>query len=87
MWAVVEITPVASVGPFGIPSRSIGQLRGNRTFVGCVVLQFLVLLAGLKSLHVECIFSKSVNYGDILLRPGGSGIYPPETWWFVGFVP
>ncbi|KAF2537776.1 hypothetical protein F2Q68_00021669 [Brassica cretica] len=42
---------------------------------------FLVLLAGLKSLHVECIFSKSVDYGDILLRPEGSGIYPPETWW------
>ncbi|KAF3498043.1 hypothetical protein DY000_02052519 [Brassica cretica] len=30
--------------------------------------------------HVGCIFSKSTDYGDILLRPGGSGIYPPETW-------
>ncbi|KAF3542127.1 hypothetical protein F2Q69_00022383 [Brassica cretica] len=30
--------------------------------------------------HVGCIFSKSVDYRDILLRPGGSGIYPPETW-------
>ncbi|KAF3561849.1 hypothetical protein DY000_02016271 [Brassica cretica] len=32
--------------------------------------------------HVGCIFSKSVDYRDILLRPGGSGIYPPETWRF-----
>ncbi|KAH0898749.1 hypothetical protein HID58_048317 [Brassica napus] len=46
MWAVVEIAPVASVEPFGISSRSIGQLRGNRTFVGSVLQQFLVLLAG-----------------------------------------
>ncbi|KAH0898779.1 hypothetical protein HID58_048347, partial [Brassica napus] len=37
-----------SVEPFGVPSRSIGQHRGNRTFVGRVVLQFRVLLAGLK---------------------------------------
>ncbi|KAF3540226.1 hypothetical protein F2Q69_00022845 [Brassica cretica] len=52
MWVVVEIAPVASVEPFGIPSKSIGQLRGNRTFVGRVVLQFLVLLVGLKSFHL-----------------------------------
>ncbi|KAF3541766.1 hypothetical protein F2Q69_00023309 [Brassica cretica] len=32
--------------------------------------------------HVGCIFSKSVDYRDILLRAGGSGIYPPETWRF-----
>ena len=37
-----------SVEPFGVPSRSMGQLRGNKTFVGHVVLQFLVLFAGLK---------------------------------------
>ena len=37
--------------------------------------------------HVGCIFSKSIDYRDILLRPGGSGIYPPETWRFVGLVP
>ena len=48
MWAVVEIAPVDSVDPFVMPSRSIGQLRGNRTFVGRVVLRFLVLSAGLK---------------------------------------
>ncbi|KAG2266351.1 hypothetical protein Bca52824_073430 [Brassica carinata] len=33
MWAVVEIAPVASVEPFGIPSRSIEQLRGKATVV------------------------------------------------------
>ncbi|KAH0898387.1 hypothetical protein HID58_047955 [Brassica napus] len=49
MWAVVEIAPVSSVDPFVMSSRSIGQLRGNKTFVGCVVLQFMVLLACLKS--------------------------------------
>ncbi|KAF2567837.1 hypothetical protein F2Q68_00025292 [Brassica cretica] len=45
----VEITPVAYVDPFEMPSRSIRQLRGNRTLVGRVVRKFLVLLAGLKS--------------------------------------
>ena len=61
MWAVVEIAPVASVEPFGIPSRSIGQLRGYRTFVGCVVLQFWVLLAGLKSFHFVMLDVSSRN--------------------------
>ncbi|KAH0898848.1 hypothetical protein HID58_048416 [Brassica napus] len=61
MWAVVEIAHVASLEPFGIPSRSIGQLRGNRTFVGRVVLQFLVLLAGLKSFHSVMLDVSSRN--------------------------
>ncbi|KAF2589039.1 hypothetical protein F2Q70_00038348 [Brassica cretica] len=61
MWAVVEIAPVASVEPFVIPSRSIRQLRGNRTFVGRVVLPFLVLLAGLKSLHFVMLDVSSRN--------------------------
>ncbi|KAF2571616.1 hypothetical protein F2Q70_00004320 [Brassica cretica] len=50
-----------SVEPSGIPSRSIGQLRGNRTFVGYVVLQFLVLLAGLKSFHFVMLDVSSRN--------------------------
>ncbi|KAG2282785.1 hypothetical protein Bca52824_054005 [Brassica carinata] len=82
MLTVAEIAPVASVEPFGIPSRSIGQLRGNRTFVGRVVLQFLALLAGLKSFdfcYLGCILLKSGDYGNIVLRPDGSGIYPPGT--------
>ncbi|KAF3600469.1 hypothetical protein F2Q69_00036237 [Brassica cretica] len=33
--------------------------------------------------HLGCIFSKSGDYGNILLRSGGSRIYPPETWKFV----
>ena len=45
----VEITPVAYVDPFEMPSRSIIQPRGNRTLVERVVRKFLVLLAGLKS--------------------------------------
>ena len=61
MWAVVEIVPVASVEPFIIPSRYIGHLRGNRTFLGRVVLQFLVLLAGLKSLHFVMLDVSSRN--------------------------
>ena len=61
MWAVVEIAPIASVAPFGIPSRSIGQLLGNRTFVGHVVPQFLVLLAGLKSLRFVMLDVSSQN--------------------------
>ncbi|KAF3502811.1 hypothetical protein F2Q69_00043073 [Brassica cretica] len=47
--------------PFGIPSRSIGQLLGNRTFVGHVVPQFLVLLAGLKSLRFVMLDVSSQN--------------------------
>ncbi|KAH0898841.1 hypothetical protein HID58_048409 [Brassica napus] len=61
MWAVVEIAHVASVEPFEIHSRSIGQLRGNRTCVGCGVLQFLVLLAGLKSFHLAMLDVSSRN--------------------------
>ncbi|KAF3544765.1 hypothetical protein DY000_02006205 [Brassica cretica] len=37
--------------------------------------------------HLGYIFSKSGDCGNILLRSGGSGIYPPETWRFVGLVP
>ncbi|KAF3547523.1 hypothetical protein DY000_02008237 [Brassica cretica] len=37
--------------------------------------------------HLGCIFSKSGDCGNILLRSEGSGIYPPETWRFVGLVP
>ncbi|KAF3592057.1 hypothetical protein DY000_02021238 [Brassica cretica] len=33
--------PFPSVEPFGVPSRSMGELRGNKTFVGREVLQFL----------------------------------------------
>ncbi|KAF3574618.1 hypothetical protein F2Q69_00059715 [Brassica cretica] len=36
--------------------------------------------------HLGYIFSKSGDCGNILLRSGGSGIYPPETWRFVGLV-
>ncbi|KAH0898808.1 hypothetical protein HID58_048376 [Brassica napus] len=77
MWAVVEIAPVASVEPFGIPSKSIGQLRGNRTFVGRVVLHWSqVFPFG----HVGCILSKSIDYGDILLRPGGKATVLLRPW-------
>ncbi|KAF2570092.1 hypothetical protein F2Q70_00003872 [Brassica cretica] len=69
MWAVVEIAPVVSMEPFVIPLRSIGQLRGNRTFVGRVVLQFLVLFAGLKSLHFVML--------DV--SPQNLRRYPPEA--------
>ena len=69
MWAVVEIAPVVSMEPFVIPLRSIGQFRGNRTFVRRVVLQFLVLLAGLQSLHFVMLDVSSQN-----LRR-----YPPEA--------
>ena len=37
----VEIAPIAFVDPFEMPSRSIGQLRGNRNFVGRVVLKII----------------------------------------------
>ena len=37
----VEIVHVASVDPFEMPSRSIGQLCGNRTFVGRAVLKII----------------------------------------------
>ncbi|KAF2615446.1 hypothetical protein F2Q70_00012262 [Brassica cretica] len=50
-----------SVEPFGVPSRSMGQLRGNKTFVGRVVLQFLVLLAGLKSFYFVILDVSSRN--------------------------
>ncbi|KAF3510621.1 hypothetical protein F2Q69_00006399 [Brassica cretica] len=46
MWAVVEIAPVASVDPFEMPSRSIGQLlgrgihpRGTRMFLAYNLLK------------------------------------------------
>ncbi|KAF3574182.1 hypothetical protein F2Q69_00059706 [Brassica cretica] len=37
----VEIVHVASVDPFEMPSRSIGQLCGNRTLVGRVLLKII----------------------------------------------
>ncbi|KAH0867438.1 hypothetical protein HID58_074460, partial [Brassica napus] len=77
--------PFPSVEPFGVPSRSMGELRGNKTFVAREVLQFL--LVSFLFFHFGCIFSKSGDCGNILLRSGGSRIYPPETWRFVGLVP
>ncbi|KAF3532187.1 hypothetical protein DY000_02039494 [Brassica cretica] len=99
MWAVVEIAPVACVEPFGIPSRSIGQLRGNRTFVGRVVLQFLVLLAGVKSFDFIMLDVSSRNPSIleisslglevlefILLKHGGLWASSPRNPEFVELV-
>ena len=44
-----------------MPSRSMGQLCGNKTFVGHVVLQFPVLLSGLKSLYIVILDVSSRN--------------------------
>ncbi|KAH0859013.1 hypothetical protein HID58_087274 [Brassica napus] len=86
--------------PFGIPSRSIGQLLGNRTFVGHVVPQFLVLLAGLKSLRFVMLDVSSQNPSIteissrgrevlefILLKHGGLCLRAPLSALSMTFVP
>ena len=65
MWAVVEIAPVASVDPFEMPSRSIGQILGSRTFLGRVVLK----LSGVSSWSPVFLKHNLVKYG-------GRGIHP-----------
>ncbi|KAH0859000.1 hypothetical protein HID58_087261, partial [Brassica napus] len=77
MWAVVEIAPVDSVDPFVMPSRSIGQLRGNRTFVGHVVLRFLVLLAGLKSFPLTTRRLSSGLLGSTTRRSSSGSMLGP----------
>ncbi|KAF3593952.1 hypothetical protein DY000_02020530 [Brassica cretica] len=72
----VEITPVAYVDPFEMPSRSIGQLCGNRTFVGRAVLKIIRNIV-LKFLNVTSRNMEVVGF--TLLEPGSSGIYPTKT--------